>query len=81
MSSSRQRAATVTRHAITLVAWYRCYAPRAGGAYDSHHGRRELLAALGDNPAAAWNPIGGMVIVRTPVGLHGRRPGPPALTL
>jgi hypothetical protein len=24
MSSSRQRAATVTRHAITLVAWYRC---------------------------------------------------------
>src|SRR6516164_7426339 len=23
----------------TLVAWYRClYAPRTGGAYDSHHG-------------------------------------------
>jgi hypothetical protein len=34
MSSSRQRAAPVTRHAITLVAWYRSY---AGGAYDSHH--------------------------------------------
>jgi ABC transporter substrate binding protein len=37
MSSSHQRAATVTRHAITLVAWYRCYSPRAGGTYDSHH--------------------------------------------
>ena len=37
LCSSQQRAATVTRHAITLVAWYRCYAPRAGGAYDSHH--------------------------------------------
>jgi hypothetical protein len=37
MFSSHLRAATVTRHAITLVAWYRCYAPRAGGAYDSHH--------------------------------------------
>src|SRR5262245_11096616 len=21
----------------TLVAWYRCHAPRAGGVYDSHH--------------------------------------------
>jgi putative ABC transport system substrate-binding protein len=36
------------------VAWYRCvYAPRAGGAYDSHHRTAELLAALG-GAAVAW---------------------------
>src|SRR5215472_6486176 len=42
------------RQDSTLVAWYRSiYAPRTGGAYDSHIGRRELLAALG-GAAAAW---------------------------
>jgi hypothetical protein len=45
-------------------------------------GRRELLAALGDKPAAAWNPIGGMVgSVRTPAGLYRRRPGSAAVAL
>src|SRR5262249_59593665 len=31
-------AALLEREDGTLVAWYRClYAPRTGGAYDSHH--------------------------------------------
>src|SRR6266446_4415567 len=54
MSSSHQRAATVTRHAITLVAWYRCLTHLAReGRMTVTIGRRELLAALG-GAAAAW---------------------------
>jgi len=35
---SNQHPALLQRQDCTLVAWYRCpYAPRTGGAYDSHH--------------------------------------------
>src|SRR5215470_15020956 len=35
---SNQHSALLEREDYTLVAWYPCvYAPRTGGAYDSHH--------------------------------------------
>src|SRR5215831_12967165 len=36
--ASNQHPASFKRQDCTLVTWYRClYAPRTGGAYDSHH--------------------------------------------
>src|SRR5215471_12733121 len=55
--------ALLEREDCTLVAWYRfLYAPRTGGAYDSHHGtagiagrtrrRRRCMASRGAGAAA-----------------------------
>src|SRR5262249_59515409 len=62
--SSAVEAGLLEREDYTLVAWYRSpYAPRAGGAYDSHHRtagiagrtrRRGCVAARG--PRAAVQP-------------------------
>src|SRR5262249_10282204 len=43
-SASNQHPASFKRQDCTLVAWYRyVYAPRAGGAYDSHHRTAGIL--------------------------------------
>src|SRR5262245_12568897 len=43
LAAKTPNATLLEREDSTLVAWYRCYAPRAGGAYDSHH-RTEGIA-------------------------------------
>jgi len=64
---SNQHPALLGREDCTPVAWYRSlYAPRAGGAYDSHHqtagiaGRTRRrggrVAARGAGAAAGQNP-------------------------
>src|SRR5262245_24183805 len=50
----KRRIRVCEREDCTLVAWYSSfYAPRTGGAYDSHHRTAELLVAL-SGAAAAW---------------------------
>src|SRR6516162_7091573 len=62
----RPHPALLEREDCTLVTWYRShYAPRAGGAYDSHHRTAEIagrtrrrgggVAARGARAAAAGN--------------------------
>ena len=51
---SNQRPALLEREDCTLAAWYRSlYAPRTGGAYDSHH-RTAGIAGCARGAAAAW---------------------------
>jgi hypothetical protein len=51
---SNEHPARLQRQDCTLVAWYRfLYAPRTGGAYDSHH-RTAGIAGRTRGAAAAW---------------------------
>jgi hypothetical protein len=53
-ASLRWSSAFLEREDGTLVAWYSAlYAPRAGGAYDSHH-RTAEIAGRTHGAAAAW---------------------------
>jgi len=63
-SASKQHPASFKRQDCTLMAWYRyVYAPRTGGAYDSHHQTAGIAGctrgcggrvAARDARAAAW---------------------------
>ena len=54
LGRTSQHPALLERQDCTLVTWYYfVYAPRAGGAYDSHHRTAGIAGALG-GAAAAW---------------------------
>jgi SnoaL-like domain len=62
LAATTPNATLLEREDYTLVAWYRSvYAPRTGGAYDSHHRTAEVLMEKGFAErfarewVAAWN--------------------------
>src|SRR6516165_6518793 len=60
---SNQHPALLERQDYSVVAWYRSlYAPRTGGAYDSHH-RTTGIAGRTQRAAVAW-PLAGISALR-----------------